>query len=375
MDNFWKLFGAFILFIVFQPLALWLIATLHVAGGGLATSAALASIMGATFTAGGLVVAIVALYTLVNAQNIVKDSVQKALVDVHKEVNLRISTFLEAYTPFRQAQDLWGASSFRAIDAIATLLAKADEIAPALPDLRRWGGNVFFQAARASFLQEHVADSTYHLGLNPLLRPSLAMKSITRLKGEFYEQGASNKRELAIRIAQLQALLGDQPAVLRWLDRAKAYGELPPIDSVTAITLLAAAISTEDVKRVLARWNLTVMTVETLEDTLQSFGQPSQAFVAFLRKTGDAQNPPPNPTTLTFKSNDGWKSCHAQWTAKVVPIAGFSHGGIPPFGPYDAERGVCDPPLDADASTVLTDVLERFAIIMPYGFERITFTP
>ncbi len=149
MKTHWVVVAALALLVLMQPVLL-LIAAHYGIASSFQTAGELASLMGAIFTAGGLIVALVSLYTLANVDRVVRDGVKAALESIPQQLDERIRSFLDAYTSFREAQDLWGQSQFSALPQIEERLLRAEDIEPTLRDLRRWSGRVFYEAARGS---------------------------------------------------------------------------------------------------------------------------------------------------------------------------------------------------------------------------------
>ena len=184
MRTSWVVVAALAILVVLQPALLFIAAHFRITSS-FQSSAELASVMGAIFTAGGLIVALVSLYSLANVDKIVQDGVAVALKSIPHEVDERIRTFLDAYTPFREAQFLWTNYRFKALGRIEELVVIAERIEPTLRNLRRWSGTVFFESTRASYLRERTGDGTYADAPLASARSALIVKALQRLEPEF----------------------------------------------------------------------------------------------------------------------------------------------------------------------------------------------
>lgn len=363
----WIVLPALGILVLLQPLLLLLAAHYKIMSS-FQSASELASVMGAVFTAGGLIVALVSLYTLANVEKVVRDGVKGAMEDVPKQLDERIRTFLEAYTPFLKAQDLWAADRFRALPQIEESILRAESIEPTLRSLRRWSGDMYFVSARASYLRERVWDGTYGDCPAGVDRPALAMKALLRLEPEF-NSGEGDRALLGIRIAEMHSLLGDSGQTVRWLKRARACGALPDLDGVNAITLAASCRSAETANHILESYGVRALDAQRIRSALHASKSPVQGFVAVIRTAVGMQNPPLNPTIVTFRTVDAWNSAFVDWNAANRPPVGTMRGGIPVFPAYDPRAGTQGNPPFHLLDPLIEEAMERFIFMVPYNFE------
>ncbi len=367
MKTSWLVAAALAVLILLQP-ALLLFAAHYGIASAFQSAAELASVMGAIFTAGGLIVALVSLYTLSNVDKVVQDGVKGAVQAIPQRLDERIRTFLDAYTSFREAQDLWTQQRFQSLADIEELVLRAEEIEPTLRNLRRWSGTVFFQAARGSYLRKHVPDSTYSDCPSSMERPALAVKSLRRLEPEFNAAREDSRLTIGLYIAQLHALLGESPkTVAHWIERARAYGTVPPhLDGINALTLAAGSRSEHDVQLILRAFGTDIMTASDIAAVLEeNCDKAVQAFAVVVKSV--VQHAPENPTIVTFHSVDKWNSAFIGWHASALPQV---RGGIPEFPDIVVATGAQDTPSFIPLDDLLREATERFTFIAPYNFER-----
>jgi len=369
MKTSWVVVASLAALILLQPGLLLFAAHYHITSS-FQTEAELASVMGAIFTAGGLIVALLSLYTLANVDKVMRDGVRTALETIPQRLDERIRIFLDAYTSFREAQDLWSRYHFSALNEIEGLILRAEHIEPTLRDLRRWSGTVFFEAARGSFLREHAPDGTYRECPPSLNRPALAVKALQRLKPEF-DATSDDGQAIALQIAELHAILGDSPkTVAHWIERARASAPLPLLNGVNSLTLAAGCRTERDIQIVLNAHGLRIMTADEIRAALQSVPDKAvQSFAVVVGRTEGLQNPPVNPTVVTFRSVDKWSNAFLGWYARPELNRSSLLGGIPAYGELVIATGYQDSPPFMDLDTLLGQACDRFYFVAPYNFE------
>jgi hypothetical protein len=362
-----------VVLVLLQP-ALLLLAAHYGVISSFNSEAELASIMGAIFTAGGLIVALVSLYTLWNVNQVVENAVDASMAAVPRQVDERIRTFLDAYSSFREAQDMWARYQFAGLTEIEELILRAEAIEPTLVDLRVWSGLLFFQAARGSYLREYVGDGTYSGCPDKAVRPALAMKALQRLEADF--AGApGGSAAAALRIAQMHALLGDLPAVSRWVKRSHDIGGSTSLEGVAALTLMAACRSTQDARRVLNAYGATAMSASDISTAAKNGASGIRHFVVVIDSPEALQNRPTNPAVVTLRTVDNWNSAFMEWRAVAQRIVGTLHGGMPSFGKWDEQMGGQDNPPFESLDALLAKASEQFMFVCPYNYEPFLVLP
>ncbi len=117
-DRAWAiaLVGGIIALALSQPLFLVLVWWLRIPSSVVHTANDFGGIMGSVFTAGGLIVAIISVYALVNIEATSQRAVQPLLDKVPGQVSQRIRGFGEAYGHYLTAQSLIPAREYNTVD-------------------------------------------------------------------------------------------------------------------------------------------------------------------------------------------------------------------------------------------------------------------
>jgi hypothetical protein len=126
-----------------QPMTLLLASGLKISPSSFQSASELASIMGAIFTSGGLVVALLSLYTMANVDKASEDAVERKFHAVPERIDERIRTFMEAYFYLEEARRLWSQYKYQELPAIENFVLRAEETEPTLRNLNTWIGKLF----------------------------------------------------------------------------------------------------------------------------------------------------------------------------------------------------------------------------------------
>jgi len=163
----------------------------------------LGAIAGAIFTAGGLVVALVSLFTLFSMRRIVDDRVAKLGNTIPGLINARLQTSLRAYNKILDAQDVIRRTP-GAVAYAEPLIEQALTIDASLAGARAWMGDQFYAAARNEFLSLHMDGITASSGPAHDAIAPLVMRAI-----HWYQQAkADPEGNLDPPIARLAELYG-----------------------------------------------------------------------------------------------------------------------------------------------------------------------
>ncbi|MGA8475092.1 MAG: hypothetical protein WB681_08500 [Candidatus Cybelea sp.] len=361
----WAIGIALVAFVLLQPVLILIAVHYHVAPS-FQTAGELASIMGAIFTASGLIVALVALYTQANIEKVAKAAVTSAVNKTTAKINERIQTFLDAYSAFTSAKALWHNIIYDGISEIEEYIAEAEEMEPSLRGLNTWMGEVYFKVAR--YL--HFQDTSY---INPqrlisITLPLAATKGIQRLQDAIDSNDPTIDAAYALELAELYALQGESSgAVAHRIKRAKELGVLPSMDAEIALTLFSACKRRDDLLHILDAYETVPMTGDHImahcRTHLPQRGQGRARFVVFADAPQDLQHPPFNPTVLdVFTVAEDWTSARVQWrSAKQSNI----YGGIPAMGEYDVHSGTQQPPGFVAMDVFLPELMAAFTFIVP----------
>jgi hypothetical protein len=333
----------------------------------LTDAAELASIMGAIFTVGGLIVALVALYTQANMERVAKGAVTSAVNKTTANINQRIQTFLDAYSAFTSAKELWRKHLYDAIPQIEQYISEAENVEPSLRGLNTWMGEVYFETAR--YL--HFQDTDYKRDPGRIISitlPLAATKGIQRLQDAINNNDPTMDGEYALELAELYALQGESShAVAHRVKRARELGVLPMMDAEVALTLFSACKRRVDVSRILDAYETLPMTGDQIMTDCKTHspqrGHGRARFIVFADAPQELQNPPMNPAVLdVFSVAEDWTAARVQWrSAKQSNI----YGGMPPMGEYDVHSGTQQTPGFEAMDTLLPTLMATFTFIVP----------
>jgi hypothetical protein len=363
----WAVGIALVAFVLLQPILILIAVHYHIAPS-FQTAGELASIMGAIFTASGLIVALVALYTQANIEKVAKGAVTSAVNKTTAKINERIQTFLDAYSAFTSAKTLWHNIIYDGISEIEEYIAEAEEMEPSLRGLDTWMGEVYFKTAR--YL--HFRSTGYsNVNLDRLINitlPLAATKGIQHLQGALDRNDPTMDAAYALELAELYALQGESSrAVAHRVRHAKELGVLPSMDAEIALTLFSACKRRDDLLHILDAYETVPMTGDQIlahcRTHLPQRGQGRARFVVFADAPQELQNPPMNPTVLDVLSvAEDWSTARVQWrSAEQSNI----YGGNPPMGEYDVHSGTQQPPGFVAMDVLLPELMAAFTFIVP----------
>lgn len=193
-----------------QPLFLLLLWKFRI-NPGLTTSATdLGAIMGAIFTAGGLVVAIVSIYTMASIEKATSAAVEPLLAGIPQQIDARIRRFLEAYGFYTRAQSVANLSGYptEGLQAIDDLIAKALSLEPTLTGVYAFTGTVYYRAAADMYWRDRVPeqfDRGYPLPSRDEF-PAVTAKAVSWLM-KALNRNDGDAREIAAQLAEVYGMM------------------------------------------------------------------------------------------------------------------------------------------------------------------------
>jgi len=186
---------------------LWILleAALHVQPTNLLE---LGAIAGAIFTAGGLVVALVSLYSMANVQKIARGEVDRLLVVLRNQINDRVQTYLRAYDRYLQAIDVVRHLNLGGATDAEIHIKAALDIDSGLVGARTWMGGIYYQLAGIQFIELNrdggIQTPTY-------LRSDALQPTVTRAINWLVDAKVnrdSDVLETTTRLAELYGMMG-----------------------------------------------------------------------------------------------------------------------------------------------------------------------
>jgi|HubBroStandDraft_6_1064221.scaffolds.fasta_scaffold187674_2 hypothetical protein len=126
-----------------QPIFLLLVWLFRIPSDVVKTTNDFGGIVGAVFTAGGLIVAIVSVFTLLSVQQVVKDAIKPVADSIPKSVDERIGVFLEAYGYFLNAQRITSLEE-GALEAFDREFHSAISLQPRITGIYAWRARKYY---------------------------------------------------------------------------------------------------------------------------------------------------------------------------------------------------------------------------------------
>lgn len=346
------------------PLGLLAIAAcIGVGPASMTDVSALASIMAAVFTVGGLVVALVSFYTMARIKKVARKSVESALADVDVKIEKKIQNFLEAYSSFTIARNAWASDRLDSFSYVEAHVTDAENTNPSLRGMNTFMAEVYFVAAQTAYFQRIGYDTVSQI---PQPLELSASKGIERFRAALTTDDVTMDATFGLELAQLYALIGERPGKLAyWIKKAKGFGNLPTMDAEIALVLFSSCKNHDDIARLVAAYEFVPMTGDDVLARCWRGANPNYVqFIAFADKH-DLQNQPVNPFVLTMRSVDGFSSAEADWRAAEQPHYTELRGGLPLWGEYDVPRGYQERPGFEAMDTLLPKLLDRLTFIVP----------
>jgi hypothetical protein len=234
-----------------QPLFLLVLWKFHI-NPGLTTSATdLGAIMGAIFTAGGLVVAIVSIYTMASIDKVTRQAVEPLLTAIPEQIDARIRRFLEAYGFYTRAQEVAGRGGFpaEALQSVDDLIAKALALEPTLTGVCAFTAKVYYVAAATMYWRDRVPeefDGGYQLPSRDEF-PAVTAKAVSWLV-QALERNDGDTREIAAELAEVHGMMhASTHDTLKYVQLANDGARTLPSGPSSLMMLFGACKNEDDV--------------------------------------------------------------------------------------------------------------------------------
>ena len=316
-----------------QPLFLLLVWLLHIPASAVQTANDFGGIMGAVFTAGGLIVAIISVYALINVEATSRRAVQPLLDNVPREIDLRIRRFGEAYGHYLAAQALVPERGYNTVDYSRLYDAQAEigqamKIERNIAGMRAWIGSAYHHAAGFLYARQHLLGG-YFNEQSQYLPPHAQISAITAAGihwlEDAYRRDDGDVREVAGALAELYGILGAPAStVVTWIQRANKDNPVLPSGPMSLLFLFGACHNDDDVSCIAEALGIGLLNAqrvhERLQEHLQRHGPAANAlsFLAILRpRTGLGQDAPPTPGLINLYHLNNGHDAHVSWYPKI----------------------------------------------------------
>lgn len=357
---------------VSQPLLLLLAWRLNIAPTFAMTAMDLGAIMGAIFTAGGLIVAIVSVYTMASIDKATRQAVEPVLATIPVAIDSRIRRYLEAYGMYTRAQDAataGGGYPTERLRAIDHLVQKAIDLEPSLTGIYAFTGRTYYIAAAMMYWRDRVPEQ-FNSGLRLPEHgefPAIASKATAWLTRAL-ERHDGDAHEIAAELAEVQGMMhGSCADTMRYIVAANSDSTTLPSGPRSLIMLFGCCRDATDFTQIARALDLDVpLTVSQIEALLleqqpDSSGLPVASYqplslLVLLRFGLDQGRYPVSPGVVqVLYGPEG----HAlvSWRCRVQPGSVILRDGIPQFGPIDTQSGYASVP----PTISIAELAERLA--------------
>lgn len=359
-----------------QPVFLLLAWKFNIAPTQITTATDLASIMGAIFAAGGLVVALVSIYTMANVQSVAQNAVEPLLADIPKQIESRIERALDAYTCFTQAKERQK-DRFSTLDEIEELIDRALTLEPMIRGVCAWTGEQYHATAGRMYAEERaqkgylgrleLPDGTEEGLPDRETFPALIAKAASWLE-RAYARHDGDQQQIAMQLAEVYGMMhSPSRATLHWLGKAAEGGRQLPIHAYSLLYLFGSCHDQSDREKLRSALKiespLSANAIKLLVES-RAAGAPLPLIV-MPRNERRVDDPVVPGIVYIYPIGDGKESAlkgQALWFLAFQPGRLRQRVGIPPIGAVDA-TGVqpqADPiPIDE----LLKAVVDRFYVV------------
>jgi hypothetical protein len=336
-----------------QPLFLLFLWKLHI-DPGLATSATdLGAIMGAIFTAGGLVVAIVSIYTMASIDKVTRQAVEPLLTVIPEQIDARIRRFLEAYGVYTRAQAVAGRGGFppEALQHVDDLIAKVLALEPTLTGVHAFTATVYYVAAAMMYWRDR-APEQFERGYRLPSRdefPAVTAKAVSWL-AQALERNDGDAREAAAKLAEVHGMMhASIHDTLKYVRLANDGARLLPSGPSSLLMLFGACKNDDDVLSLARALDLQAPLSAQQIEALLLREQPEEGhspraehevltLLVVLRFELHEGRYPESPGIIRVLYGARGQAM-VTWLPRLQPGFVVQRDGIPPFGEVDQRTG------------------------------------
>lgn len=341
----------------------------------------LAAIMGAIFTSGGLVIALISIYTMANVEAVSQRAVEPLFAQIPQEVDARIRRFLEAYGHFTQAKSAEGTGfgySMSVLDAVDSLIGKALALESTISGIYFWTGQFYFKAAALSFISTTVPDK-FGSGSTPVPSraefPAVASRAVHWLN-EARLRGDGDISEIDAELAELHGMMhASVSKLVHLIGKANHNATMLPSRPVGLAFLFAPCKSESDVKKIAGALHVEApMSISDIKElVIKKRDLPWQESALLLLAIPKSLEWSPSadlnsPMCVRILHQNQATEGTASWVPRVQPGVVMQRDGIPPFA-FDANGNQISPAV-APIDEVLEKLVDRFYIIAEIDYSR-----
>lgn len=291
----------------------------------MSTANELAPILGTVFTAGGLIVALVSIYSLVNIESVTKRTVEER---VPQQIDARIRSFLAAYGDLVRAEDLLRDKDFTRLSDAEDSVEKAVNQEPGIPGLYTAMGYAYSEATANMFCRTRsMRPPLTFQYMDPRLPPGnqfpqIAAKAFLWLTRAF-DRGDGDRDIVSLRLAELSGMLGDLRGTMKWLDKLPPSSLSDGLSLYTIFYLVGSCKDDHDLRRLgnLLNRNLLLSSDDIggmVKENLKQDPPVTGMWLLTIPRTGFAYNPPAVPGVVGLNYVDTGEFGFASWQPREV---------------------------------------------------------
>jgi hypothetical protein len=380
--HWWLVALGLLLVAASQPLFLLLANHLAVSESTITAANDLAAIMGAVFTAGGLVIALVSIFTMLNIDRVARDATAPLIEDIPKQIELRMQSYLKAYGMFLEAKGLAEREALltqRQLAIVDGLVENAAALEPSISGLYSWIGYQYYCAAAESFLVRTAYDLVGKAFPNAASAdelPAIASRAIHWLETAL-TRNDGRASEIYAQIAELNGMLGAPASRIGSLvTKANRVDRTLPSGTTSLAFLFASCTDESEVKDLASLLGVSAplgseQIIEAINAKRDLAPMRNAVMLLAIPKPFFANGKPFSPTCLVVLHQEGATKGRVSWIPRAQRGPVLQHDTYPATE-YDDRFVVVAQPLAA-IDEIVSAVLDRFIVIAEWSTTTDTF--
>ena len=368
-----------------QPLLLLVMWKLNIDPKLAMSATDLGAIMGAIFTAGGLIVAIVSVYTMASIEKVTQQAVEPVLAAIPDQIDSRIRRFLEAYGIHARAQDAANAGGgypTERLRAIDHLVHKALGLEPSLSGIYAFAGRTHYIAAAMMYWRDRVPeqfDNGYPLPARDEF-PAILVKAAAWLT-QALDRCDGDTGEIAAELAEVHGMMhASCDDAIGYVVRANSESRILPSGPRGLMMLFGCCRHESDLLELARVLDLDApLTIPQIEALLLEH-QPDPSAIPVTRREPvsllvvlrfdfqDGRYPVSPGVVQVLYGPEGYAM--VSWRPRKQPGPVVIRDGIPQFGPIDAQSGYPSAPPTISIAELAEQLAEQFYVIGTFARDR-----